>query len=191
MSQHLHTDKQFKAGDKALDFDFITPWQEKRNFYKVTEGKTSVVFFLRYYGCTACQLKIHHLIKDYPKFEQAGVKVFVVLQSQPETLRTEAAEDKFPFEIILDPEQLQYRRYNIGDRDPNRPRSEKAILKSEEARSLGLIHGKYEGNEQQLPATFVIDGEHNLVFTHYGLDGSDSPETDEILQFLGRSVSPL
>ncbi|MDF2926896.1 MAG: alkyl hydroperoxide reductase [Paenibacillaceae bacterium] len=184
MSQHLQTGIPFKAGDKALDFDFVTPWKGTRNFYEVTEGKTNVVFFLRYFGCTACQLKIKHLINDYPKFRDSEAEVFVVLQSEPETLREEATEEQIPFEIILDPEQVQYRRYHIGDRDPDRPRSPKAILKAEEARSLGLIHGKYEGNEQQLPATFIIDGEHNIIWAHYGLDGSDTPETDELLSIL-------
>lgn len=35
-------------------------------------------------NCSACQLEMHRLIQDYPKFEAKGAKVFVVLQSEPE-----------------------------------------------------------------------------------------------------------
>jgi Peroxiredoxin len=166
------------------DFSFVTPWKGNRDFYEETAGKKTVVFFLRYYGCSTCQLEIHNIIKDYPRFAAKGAKVFVVLQSDPETLRSETEEKQIPFEIICDPEQALYKMLNIGAYDSPPPRSEKLERKIKEARALGITHGKYEGNEQQLPATFIIDGQHQIVFAHYGKESVDIPEHEDLLRLL-------
>lgn len=176
--------KQYQVGDKIPDFNFATPWKSKCNFYEETAGKKKVVFFLRYYGCSTCQLEIHNLIQAYPQFEAKGAKVYVVLQSEPEILRSQTEEKEIPFDIICDPEQSLYKMMNIGSYDPQQPHSEKLTRKIREARALGINHGKFEGNEQQLPATFIVDGQHKIILAHYGTESVDIPETEDILRLL-------
>ena len=40
----------------------------------------------------------------------------------------------------------------------------RAMMKLAKATACGIKHGKYEGNEQQLPAVFVMDGERRLSY---------------------------
>ena len=168
--------------DQAHNFVFGTPWDIERNFFTDTKGKRVVLFFLRYYGCTTCQLEIHHLILDYPQFKAAGADVYVVLQSSVETIAGQVRRENIPFEIILDPQQNLYCTYGIGSRDPDSVRTEQHQLKVKQAKELGFVHGTYEGNELQLPATFIIGPDHRIEYAYYGNEGSDIPAHDFLVK---------
>ncbi len=172
---------QLRVGEKAHDFLFVTPWDSEKNFFAVTAGKRSLLFFLRYYGCTTCQLEIHNLILDYPAFRDAGVDVYVVLQSTAKTITGQLGKDTLPFVLILDPEARLYQVYDIGSRDENSVRSETHSAKVRQAKALGFVHGEYEGNELQLPATFILGPEHTVEFAYYGHEGSDIPAHDVLI----------
>ncbi|XBS68910.1 peroxiredoxin-like family protein [Acerihabitans sp. KWT182] len=174
------------VNEQAHDFLFETPWQASQNFFAATEGKRVILLFLRYYGCTTCQLEIHQLIHDYPRFKAAGVELYIVLQSSAETIISQVGRGDIPFEIILDPRQKLYRTYNIGSRDPDAARSEQHQAKVKKARDLGFIHGAYEGNELQLPATFIIGPDHRIEYAYYGQEGSDIPAHDVLLEKLAQ-----
>ena len=60
------------------------------------------------------------------------------------------------------------------------------ILKKDlsEARSLGIQHGRYEGNEAQLPATFILDEHQNILYAKYGIDSVDIPEHADLLRLV-------
>ncbi len=169
---------------KMIDFNFVTPWKNKQNFYQEIDGKMCCLFFLRYLGCSTCQLEIHNLIHDYPKFMAKGVKVFVVLQSDPQTLRDETKESDIPFDIICDPEQSLYKMCDIGSNPNPDVHSEKLTQKIKEARALGISHGKFEGNEAQSPATFIIDKDKKVIFSFYGVESVDVPDHEELLNLL-------
>jgi peroxiredoxin len=175
---------KLSEGDQVPNFTFDTPYESDIDFYKATEGKTSVVFFLRYYGCTVCQFEVHKLIADYPKFQKAGAEVFAVLQSEPETIKAELADKKPPFVIATDPRQKLYATFAIGSRDPTVERTEAHKAKVAEARAQGFAHGKYEGNEYQLPAVFIFGPDRTVRLAWYGQESSDVPEHDVLLKHL-------
>ena len=53
--------------------------------------------------------------------------------------------------------------------------------KAEIINQLGIVHGEYEGNEEQRPAFFYIDGDMTVIEAHYGKYTSDMPLADEAL----------
>jgi peroxiredoxin len=172
------------AGDKAPDFTFQTPWEKKRNFFEETRGGKSILFFLRYYGCTTCQLEIHNLIKNHSRFTAAGASVYVVLQSEAATITEAASREDIPFVLILDPGQGLYAAYGIGSREEGKEYTAAHQEKKKRAIAQGFSHGKYEGNEQQLPAIFILDKDHTVVFAHYGEEVSDVPDQERLLEIL-------
>jgi SNF2 family DNA or RNA helicase len=48
----------------------------------------------------------------------------------------------------------------------------------------GFVHGKYEGNEQQLPAFFVTDNTGKVLYAHYAANSIDMPTVDEALEIV-------
>jgi peroxiredoxin len=176
-----------KPGDQAINFTFDTLEKTERDFFQATEGKTALIFLLRYYGCTGCQFEVLKIFQDAAKFKEAGAEVFVVLQSEAETVKTELAGREIPFTIIVDPRQKLYATFAIGSRDPTVERTEAHKAKIAQAKALGLTHGKFEGNEYQLPAVLIFTPDRKVLYAYYGQESSDVPEHEEILAVLGKA----
>lgn len=82
-----------------------------KDLYAQIGQNPAAILFLRYVGCTKCQLDIHELLSHQKEIAEKGVQVFVVFQSAPSTVRESLTD--FPFEIICDPTQALYRRFHV------------------------------------------------------------------------------
>lgn len=176
--------KKLEKGMKMEDFPYSTPWKTVKSFLEESAGSLTCLMFLRYYGCSTCQLEIHELIQNTPQLNELGVKLFIVLQSEPETLQTQADESYFPFDIICDPEQSLYKRFVIGAHANSAAKSERLLQRIAQARANGIVHGKYEGNEAQSPATILIDREGMIRYSWYGTESTDVPTGEELIALL-------
>ena len=175
-------DKKLKEGLIAPDFNYIRLDGHEANFYKDIEGQLCYLIFLRYYGCTVCQYIIRNLSDNYNKFLEKNINIFVVLQSEPSIINQAIQEDRISVNIIPDVEQAIYKLYDV------KPAKNKAGLASlrtieimKKAKKIKLIHGEYEGNELQLPATFLIDQDKVLRYVKYGSGAGDVPEAKELI----------
>lgn len=179
--------EKLTAGMSAPSFTFQSVWSTDRNVECYPESGKTFLFFLRYYGCTLCQLEIHNLVVNNNKFEEKGVKVFVVLQSDPQTIRSQTKESDIPFKIICDPEQSLYDLYHVEALKTQEEivATPGLLAKVEEANNLKIEHGLYEGNELQLPAVFLVNNEKVIEFAHYGKDFGDIPKIDDLISLLG------
>ena len=57
-------------------------------------------------------------------------------------------------------------------------------LNGDKAKACGFVHGVYEGNEQQLPAFFYVDGNGKVLVSHYAKTIVDMPSIDEMLAMI-------
>lgn len=174
-----------KTGEKALDFTFNTPYEQGLKLSDVVKkADKTVIHFLRYYGCTVCQLDMMDYAKKINLITDKNAQLYVVLQSKPEII-TESLEEKLPFEIICDPDQEIYKLYDIGSfTSPDQLNKEKLAKKAERCKEAGLTHGEYEGNEQQLPAMFIVDKDMNLDFVLYSQDLTSIPPVEKVAEML-------
>lgn len=177
---------RLKEGQKLPDFVYDTPFQKEVRFSETATGanKTALVF-LRYYGCTLCQYDIHKLAKNYADIVSGGGRLIVVLQSAPEKLAAQIKPGDLPFDIICDPQQLLYNRFDIV---PAKSKSELADfvtgVKIVKATVSGFKHGDYEGEELQLPAVFIVDSNLTLDYVYYGKSAGDVPEAATLKKLL-------
>lgn len=179
--------KTLVIGDKIDNFTYSNASNQTKYFLeeaKKTSGK-NILLFLRYYGCTLCQLEIHRLIENIDKFNDKNARIFVALQSKPSTISADVSKGEVPFEIICDPEAELYSNYNVktaktriemGDRN--------TLLKIKDANEIGITHGKYEGKEMQLPTTVIIDNDGQIEFVKYGKSAGDILSIDQLLELL-------
>ena len=177
---------KLEVGMKMKNFTYNTAWETGKDFYAeaMGKGKKTVLRFLRYYGCTVCQLDTWEMAEEYQRFVDAGANLFVVMQSDPETIREEVKEGELPYDLICDPTQALYRSLDIGDIEKMEKPGEYLLERAAKAKARGMVHGKYEGNEQQAPAMFIMDEEMNVIFAHYGKDPVDLPSIDETIALL-------
>lgn len=139
------------------------------------EGKTAVVF-LRYYGCSLSQFDVKVYADAYEKIIEGGNQLVVVLQSTPESIERQCPIS-VPYDIICDPEAKLYKELEILPvNDISEAKGEMTIKKIEHLRATtDIVHGDYEGIEEQLPAYFVVDAELNVLVAHYSEELGDVP----------------
>ena len=179
--------------EKAIDFRFNTP--DESNLLlseEVKKAKYTYLIFLRYYGCTSCQVDLMDLSAVYDKFVEKDAQILVVLQSKPEILAQGIETQGIPFKLISDPEQKLYPLYHVQAVDGYEamqagmtPKAgQKFAAKMERGSAAGLTHGEYEGNEYQLPGYFLIDSDMNLLKAHRAENMADMPMGAEYLDLI-------
>ena len=134
----------------------------------------------------SCWLFCRALLKvQYEKIASQGAKALVVLQSDPAGMAQQLQPGDLPFEIVCDPQQKLYGELDI------RPAKDKmelaggdALGKIAKVKEEGFQHGAYEGEELQLPACFVVDGNLTITYAHYGKNAADIPTVEELAQLV-------
>lgn len=178
---------KLEVGQLMPNFEYVTPFSEGHTLAQTAAGapKTAIVF-LRYWGCTLCQYDIHLMAQHYDEIRANGGQLLVVLQSDPALLAQElGSADALPFAIVCDPEQKLYKDFCIQPAASMMKMADLKMLgKIVKATKLGMKHGTYEGDEQQLPAAFVVDGECRILYARYGASVSDIPDAQELAKLL-------
>lgn len=178
-----------RVNDAFPGFTFSTAYEDDLNSKDILKGKT-VFWFLRYIGCTVCRYDVHLLQERYDEFLKKGAQVYVAMQSDREHVRKdlESTGTKLPFSIICDPEQKIYELLDIVPAESMEALTEgvREQLKEKggKARELGFVHGDYEGNEQQLPALFIVNEDGTVAYAHYARNIMDMPLIDDVLAIL-------
>jgi peroxiredoxin len=170
-------DSKFRVGDNAPDFQFETPWEGGKTFFKAAEGKPAVLVFLRYLGCPVCQLDMANLKREIDLIEQKGAVLFVILQSPPATVTSATKKEEWPFTIICDPMSKLFQLYHVEPGNILRYIHPAGLITAVKATLQGYKHGKFEGHETQLPAVFIVSPDRTIKFAHYGEHISDIPST--------------
>ncbi|EKN70649.1 alkyl hydroperoxide reductase/ Thiol specific antioxidant/ Mal allergen [Neobacillus bataviensis LMG 21833] len=176
--------KKVQLGMKAPEFTFNTPWLESNQLYDVLENKKTILMFLRYYGCSLCQLDIATLISGYEKIKGNNAQVLVVLQTEPALISEQVNHEKMPLTIVCDPERVFFNLYGV---EPGKSESdllsEEVLekLKTAKERGISKIDNGGKQNELQLPATFIINPDGNIVYAHYGTHAADIPNVNDLI----------
>ena len=85
---------KIEAGCKLADFSFNTPFESDVKLSEKAKGaKKTVLLFLRYYGCTLCQLDIREYANAYDRFKEKDAQLLVVLQSPASTINAQLTKE--------------------------------------------------------------------------------------------------
>ena len=179
------------VGDTIPDMPVQTARGAADTLYGLIGGKNTLIWAVRYIGCPPCHLDTHRLAERWEKFKAANANVVVVMQSDPAVFREATEGEEIPFEILCDPEMKFYQLLEIpAAKDKEEVLGEafggleKLQAKGAECKEMGYEHGKYEGDEMQLPAVFVVDGKGTVKYAHYARFIADLPPYDEMVEFM-------
>lgn len=178
---------KLEVGQVMPDFEYVTPFSAGHTLAETAaKAKKTALVFLRYWGCPLCQYDIHLLSQAHADIVANGGQMFVVLQSDPAGLAEKLGDEKaLPFSIICDPEQKLYQQFVIEPAASMMKMADlKMVSRMVKATKLGIKHGEYEGNEQQLPAAFVVDSHCKVLYAHHAKSVSDMPDAAELAKLL-------
>lgn len=178
---------KYQKGDQFPNLTIKTAYEPDRKVNDVLNGKT-IFWVLRYIGCPVCRLDVALIAERYEEFKAKGAQVFVVMQSDKEHIRESLKDTKLPFAIICDDDMKFYDTLAIapaGSMDELAGKMlDKLQAKGALADEYGFQHGDYEGDEQQLPALFIVDESGIITYAHYAEELIDMPDIDEVLELL-------
>lgn len=180
---------KLEPGSVFPAFRFDTDKEENLLSTDVIRKKT-VFWVLRYIGCTVCRYDIHLIAERYSEFTAKNAQVFPVMQSDREHVQNDlkATNTSLPFSIICDPEMKIYDLLSVEPASSMEElaggRKEDLQKKAAAARELGFSHGDYEGNEQQLPALFIVNDKGIVEYARYAENIMDMPSVSEVIEML-------
>lgn len=174
------------VGNVVDNFIFDTLDDSGLNMHDVVKQHRKTAFiFLRYYGCPLCQMDMHEMAKNYSALTDDDAYIYVVLQSDKEKLKEKLEGHALPYSIICDPTQALYKQLEIDvAEDKAKLLDAKTALKIGKMKLGGYQHGEYEGEELQLPATFILDKDAKASYVHYGKGAGDTPSVNKLISLL-------
>ncbi len=173
-----------KIGDKALNFQYDTPWKSSQVFYETIQNQKAVFVFLRYHGCPICQMEMANLKRDIELFNQKEARVFVFLQSSTSTLISLLKEGDWPFDIVYDPKGRIFQLYSVEPGGIMKYLHPAGLMAAIKAICRGFGHKKFEGKETQLPAAFIIKSDKTIRYEYYGKNIGDVPKPSTLAENL-------
>ena len=183
--------KKLQVGDLIPQFKFNTVTKTNQTMHGLLSGKKTVLWVLRYIGCTTCRYDVDCLARRYDELKNTGAQAVVLMQSEPENVLESLNGEQLPFEIICDTKMKIYKELRIlpaADKDALRGTEEEDKRafgeKIHKVRASGFVHGKYEGDELQLPALFIVEPDLSVSYAHYARSIADMPDLDQILSLL-------
>lgn len=144
---------------------------------KKLRGKTILLSFFRNAACALCNLRIHDLIQQYPRYQKKGLVILAVFESPKENMLQYVAKQDVPFSLLADPQTLLYKLYQVENSENkiahsmNLPETHKTV---ERAAQKGFALTPEEGsNFIRMPADFLIGPDGFLLKAHYSAHLTD------------------
>jgi len=172
---------KLSIGEEAPNFNFETPWESPTSFYNESANRIAILIFLRYIGCPVCQVEMSKIKQDIYLAERKNAVVFIVLQSSPDSITPISNKKDWPFTIICDPKAKIFKQYYVEPGGILKYLHPYGLWSAVKAILAGIRHGKFEGKETQLPASFVISADKKIKYVYYGQRIDDVPSLETLV----------
>lgn len=169
------------AQTRVEPFSFIDHAGKEWKYPDDFQGSKVALFFLRHLGCPLCKEKVAELKAAAALFEEKGVKLFAVVQSTPRRAEQYTGKEGLPYLLVPDREKKLYDRFEVKRGGVKEFTAPSAFLATLRATFKGHMHGRFEGDELQVPASFLLSGDGQVIYAHYGRDISDFGSVEDLL----------
>lgn len=144
-------------------------------------GTHVLLTFYRFAGCPFCNLRIREVRARFDALGRSGVQAAAVFHSGPESMRRYLGQEHFPFPLIPDPEEHQYRRWGVQRSWAGMAKTMTRVGPLFRAMRSGHLPGKVEVAAHGMPADFLIGPDGRVLTAHYGSDAYDHLDLDHVL----------
>lgn len=173
---------RLKPGDRAPLFARTDIRGERIDLEALCLGGQPVwLGFFRFASCPLCNLRVHQMISEWPRFEKR-CRFVAVFQSPADRFESFITRHSPPFPVIADPERELFVAYRLEDSilAVMKPR---VIAKTIAAKRAGFDINPFspkDGAALRVPADFVVAPNGLLSFVFYGSNVADSASFDAI-----------
>ena len=134
-------------------------------------GKPVLLSFFRNAACALCNLRVHHMIRQYPGYTQLGLIMIAVFESPREPMLAYVGRQDAPFPLLADPEARLYNLYGVETSAAKLAQTmampeTAATVQAAAALGFPLIR-ETDSNFERMPADFLIGPDGLLLQAHY------------------------
>lgn len=147
-------------------------------------GRRVALVFLRYIGCPVCQMRFWELDRRRGDYEALGAELMVVVQSDAARLAEYHRAKPFSLIVLPDADKTLYDLYGVGRATWGQYAAPAALKSALKATFSGHLHGRFDGDERQLPGDFVIDSDGRFLMTRVGEHIADNADDALLLDTL-------
>ncbi|MDF1550017.1 MAG: redoxin domain-containing protein [Bacteroidales bacterium] len=178
---------KIQVGNTAPDFTAIDIYgrQVRLSEYK---GKKIILSFYRNVSCPFCNRRVHQIMGNNLRFQNAGAQLVFLFESANEKLASSNFHKGIsPWPLIGDPQKRVYQIYGVEE---SALKMMKTMLVAnvaqakKETKELNLPKDK-DATMSLIPADFFIDENFKIVKAHYGSHLDDHVSIDELKAFAG------
>lgn len=154
-------------------------------------GSPVLLSFFRDAACPFCHKRMQELTAEYDRLHAAyGLKMVSVFASEPQQVKSFIHARPRPFPVAADPAKQSYDIYGV---EHSLSRKLWAVFRRMpmwiggvcEVGPNGAVKGLCGLNTNNIvPASFLIDGNRDIVIAHYGRDAGDHLPLEQIEAYL-------
>lgn len=181
-------------GRKLDGFIYENAQGESVDLAEVIQRPTLIVFS-RYFDCEVCQQTLSSFKKSWAVLKVMGYDLKVIIQSPHEIINE--AQERYPFELIADPQAKLYDRFNIFKADSYTELVAgddtfvkmidgdiRNVLDTFIADKIVSSNEDADKNDLQLCAFAAIDTDMTITYAHYCETLTDFPGITELMKVL-------
>jgi peroxiredoxin len=181
-----------QIGDPAPDLELPDSSGRSTRLSDFWGGGPALLLFWRHFGCGCGLGRAERLRGEYPKLVEAGVRVAIVGQGEPERAARYAETLQIPCPILCDPSERAYQAYGLLEMSPwlllGKPRPDTEYLRKvmQKHREMGR---PVVDNPFLLPGEFVISSQGRLVLTYRYHYCDNYPDPEALLESIREASS--
>lgn len=182
---------QIEVGAQVPSFEVTDGHGDLWRIPQVLEaGKPLLLVFLRHLGCPLCRQRVDELKEEHALFVEAGVELLVITQSSAKRVAKFASKQSIPYGIVGDREKRLYDLFGVKRGGLGQYATGRVVAKTVRAATKGYLHGRFEGDEFQMPAELIVAPDGRIAWSHYGTDVADASPNEVLLDALGQIGFP-
>lgn len=156
------------------------------SFPAVWAGRTTILVFIRHFGCAFCREQVTELTRWVPRFAEAGAALVVIGQGTPEQAAAFHHDRRLPFPVYTDPTRVSYVAAGLL-RGWGTTLSLRVVLNAWRALRAGHTQGPTQGNLLQEGGVFVLRPDGELLYAQVSAVAGDHADPAEILAAVSRA----
>jgi peroxiredoxin len=123
------------------------------------------------------------LHRDRQRFEEAGVRLAVIGQGEPENAAGFRREQGVDLRLLVDPERRSYKAAGAKLAIFSELLGPRLMWRGlKRARAVGVSQGKTIGHPTQAGGVLLVAPDGSIPWSHMSRDASDVPTNDEVLE---------
>ncbi len=145
--------------------------------------QTTVLVFLRHFGCVFCREQVALLRRNYAEFRDLGAEIVCISQGDAKTGKAFSLLFDLPFPLLVTGEDLSvFRDYGLQRGTWRQMFNPHTLGRGLIAMLQGNKQGQIQNDGLQMPGVFIVDTQGILRYTHRHYDAADNPPVRELLQ---------